>query len=582
MVFAFKKDGSRRMCYDYRALNKLTVRNSFPLPRIDDLLDKLQGATVFSSLDLLSGYHQVRLKESDREKTAFRTPEGHFEFKVVPFGLTNAPSVFMENMTRALHGLKNAIVYLDDILVFSKNREEHPEHLRQVLQKLTKAEFYCKLNKCEFLKRELTFLGHVVSDQGIKPDPKKVEAIVNWLTPTTVQGLRQFLGFAMYVARHLPNFQLIAGPLYDLLRGNISKREGKTAEITSKWGLAQEEAFNKTKDLLKEATPLALPDPGKPYDVYAYEVHTDASGWATGAVLQQDGRPVAYLSERLSKAEKGYHTTDRELLAVMRALRAWRCYLQGPKFQIFTDHHPLTHLKTQPTLNKRQVRWSEELSGYDYHPGKTHIADALSRPEGGGQPDKERDNGPDDDPDSGKTSPRKGNGEGPSTDEPKEEEGGKSTEGSSSEKGSPKLGKYTTCQIRHHPLIYYKGLQKDNSHPEPQHTAGPKTGNRHPEPHTSVGAITTGEEEEHPGEEHHDAPCSVCQLRRVLHRTSQARTEPKVTRNTVNNPDFFTVAAVQTRAQRTNPGGTGTTPARGEKTGRKAAPRREEETGTPR
>ena len=388
VVFAFKKDGTRRMCYDYRALNKLTIRNSFPLPRIDDLLDKLQGATVFTSLDLLSGYHQVGLMESDREKTAFRTPTGQYEFKVVPFGLTNAPSVFMETMTRALRGVKNAIVYLDDILIFSKSPEDHPAHLREVLRRLADAQFYCKLNKCEFLKPELTFLGHVVSKEGIKPDPNKVKAIVEWPAPKTVQALRQFLGFAMYVARHLPNFQAIAAPLYDLLKGNVSKKEGRTTDITHLWLEPQQEAFQKTKDLLREATPLALPDPSLPYDVYAYEVHTDASGWATGAVLQQNGRPVAYLSQKLSEPETRYHTTDRELLAVMRALRAWRCYLQGPKFRVYTDHHPLIHLKTQPTLNKRQVRWSEELAGYDYdwsyHPGKTHVADALSRP--GGEP----------------------------------------------------------------------------------------------------------------------------------------------------------------------------------------------------
>ena len=221
VLFVKKKDGSMRMCVDYRGLNKVTVPNRYPLPRVDDLLDKLQGATVFSSLDLLSGYHQIRLVESDVPKTAFRTPFGLFEYKVMPFGLTNAPSVFMATMNDMLSHLPFCVVYLDDILIFSKSPEEHVHHVKAVLEVLEKHQFLIKLKKCDFFKKELLYLGHVISADGIKPDPKKVEAVLQYPTPTNIHQLRSFMGLVQWFHRSIKDLAKLASPLTDLLQGPV-------------------------------------------------------------------------------------------------------------------------------------------------------------------------------------------------------------------------------------------------------------------------------------------------------------------------------------------------------------------------
>ncbi|GKE49289.1 putative nucleotidyltransferase, ribonuclease H, partial [Tanacetum coccineum] len=239
VLFVKKKDGSFRMCIDYRELNKLTVKNRYPLPRIDDLFDQLQGSRYFSKIDLRSGYHQLRVHEEDIPKTAFRTRYGHFEFTVMPFGLTNAPAVFMDLMNRVCKPYldKFVIVFIDDILIYSKSKEEHEVHLRLVLELLRKEKLYAKFSKCEFWLQEVHFLGHVVNQNGIHVDPGKIEAVKNWEAPTSPTGVRSFLGLAGYYRRFIANFSRIAKPLTLLTQKNKKYV----------WGAEQEEAFQLLK-----------------------------------------------------------------------------------------------------------------------------------------------------------------------------------------------------------------------------------------------------------------------------------------------------------------------------------------------
>jgi hypothetical protein len=221
-LFVKKKDGSMRLCIDYRELNKVTIRNKYPLPRIDDLFDQLRGSEVFSKIDLRLGYHQLKVKEEDIPKTAFRTRYGHYEFLVMPFGLTNAPAVFMNLMNRVFHEYLDSfvIVFIDDILVYSKIQEEHEEHLRIVLQILRDRKLFAKLKKCEFWMDRVVFLGHVISRDGITVDPSKIEAVVNWVRPTNVSEVRSFLGLAGYYRRFVEGFSRIATPLTRLTQKN--------------------------------------------------------------------------------------------------------------------------------------------------------------------------------------------------------------------------------------------------------------------------------------------------------------------------------------------------------------------------
>ncbi|KAJ9529817.1 hypothetical protein QJQ45_022213 [Haematococcus lacustris] len=376
VLFVEKKDGSLRMCIDYRALNKLTVKDRYPLPRIDDLFDKLAGKKVFSSLDLQSGYHQIRITEADRPKTAFLTPMGQFQFKVLCFGLTNAPATFQRAMNNVFRPLinKSVLVYIDDILVMSNSAEEHVQHLREVLELMRQHKLYAKRSKCEFNKTELTFLGHIVGEHGIAVDPAKVKVVREWHVPRNLKDLQAFLGLANYFRRFIPNFSAIAAPLTDLT--------SKTAAAQFDWqkfGEAQKKAFNGLKDALCSAPVLALPDFTKPFVVC-----TDASLVGTGAVLLQEGKPIAYTSKKLSPPETRYSTGDQELLAIIRAVREWRCYLDGAvDVTIQTDHNPLIYLQTQANLSRRQTRWMEELSRYKYeiryHPGADNVADPISR-----------------------------------------------------------------------------------------------------------------------------------------------------------------------------------------------------------
>ncbi|GJT76334.1 putative reverse transcriptase domain-containing protein [Tanacetum coccineum] len=369
VLFVKKKDGSFRMCIDYRELNKLTIKNRYPLPRIDDLFDQLQGSSVYSKIDLRSGYHQLRVREEDIPKTAFRTRYGHYEFQVMPFGLTNAPVVFMDLMNHVCKPYldKFVIVFIDDILIYSRNEEEHANHLRIILELLRKEKLYAKFSKCDFWIHIVQFLGHLIDSQVIHVDPAKIEAVKNSTSPTTPTEVRQFLGLAGYYRRFIKGFSKIAKPLTKLTQKNKSYI----------WGEEQESAFQLLKQKLCEAPILALPEGNNNYVVYC-----DASLQGLGAILMQREKVIAYVSRQLKPHEENYTSHDLELGAVIFALKIWRHYLYGTKCTVFTDHKSLQHILHQE-LNMRQRRWLEFLADYDceicYYPGKANVVvDALS------------------------------------------------------------------------------------------------------------------------------------------------------------------------------------------------------------
>ncbi|KAJ9533992.1 hypothetical protein QJQ45_027094 [Haematococcus lacustris] len=374
ILFVQKKSGELRMCIDYRQLNKLTLRDQYPLPRIDDLFDRLSGCSVFSSLDLQAGYHQIRITPEDVPKTAFRTPEGHFQFKVLSFGLTNAPATFQRVMNDAFAPVlgKCALVYLDDILIMSKSLPEHLQHLRLVFDLLRKNKLYAKMSKCEFMQLTLRFLGHVISAGAISVDPDKVRAIVDWPVPSSLTQLQSFLGAANFVRKFVHNFSAISAPLTDLC-GKLS-----ATFPWHSWPDHERLAFYELKAAVANVPMLRLPDHTQPFQVYC-----DASLQGVGAVLMQDGYPLAYLSKKLSSAEVNYTIGEQEMLALVTACKEWRCYLEGVPFTLFTDHKPLISLPTQKNLSRRQARWMELLSRFDfkleYIPGPVNPADPLSR-----------------------------------------------------------------------------------------------------------------------------------------------------------------------------------------------------------
>ncbi|WVZ96332.1 LOW QUALITY PROTEIN: hypothetical protein U9M48_041987 [Paspalum notatum var. saurae] len=371
VIFVPKKDGTQRMCIDYRALNDVTINNKYPLPRIDDLFDQLKGASVFSKIDLGSRYHQLKIQASDISKTAFVSRYGLYEFTVMSFGLTNAPAYFMYLMNKVFMEYldKFVVVFIDNILVFSTNEEEHEKHLRMVLQKLRENQLYAKLSKCEFWLLEVSFLGHIISKGGISVDPSKIKTVQDWVAPQNVSEIRSFLGLAGYYRRFVKNFSKIAQPLSKLLS------KGTTFEWTNKCQFS----FEELKKRLTTTPVLLMPDVQKPFTVYC-----DASRQGLGCVLMQEGHVVAYASRQLREHEQNYPTHDLELAAVVHALKIWRHYLMGKKTEIYTDHKSLKYIFTQPDLNLRQRRWLELIKDYDvninYHPGKANVvADALSR-----------------------------------------------------------------------------------------------------------------------------------------------------------------------------------------------------------
>jgi hypothetical protein len=375
VLFVKKKDGGLRLCIDYRALNKQTIRNAYPLPRIDELLDRLHGAKVFSKIDLRSGYHQIRVAPEDVPKTAFRTRYGHFEFLVLSFGLTNAPATFQTLMNDIFRPYLDLfiIVYLDDLCIFSKNEQEHGEHLRLVLSVLREHKLYAKASKCEFFKSSIEFLGHIAASDGIRPDPSKLTAIAEWPAPKNTTEVLSFHGLANFYRRFVRNFSDIAAPLTSLVK----------KDRPFVWGPTEEAAFCALKTALLSAPVLATPDPALPYTVI-----TDASDFAVGGVLCQDQghglQPISFESCKLGPAQLNYPVHEKEMFAIIHCFTKWRHYLEGATSRVITDHASLKHLHTQPTLSRRQARWMEFMSRFDftidYQPGKDNIvADALSR-----------------------------------------------------------------------------------------------------------------------------------------------------------------------------------------------------------
>lgn len=364
-----------RMVIDYRELNKITVKHRYPLPNIQDIFDKLAGSAVYSTLDMKACYHQFRIDPKEIPPTAFITPFGQYAWRVCPMGLCNSPSHVMAAVNTILSkaGLgEYTMAYLDDVIIYSKSAEDHAKHLDAVLTALGQAHLRVKLSKCVFNRPELPFLGHIVGRSGLRMDPKKVQVVQDWIAPTDLKQLRRFLGLANYFRRFIQGYASLVAPLTALTG----------SKTPWQWCDACQDAFEAVKKALISAPVLALPDLNKPY-----EVISDASLYGTGAVLMQEGRPLAYLSHRFTPAERNYTTTDQEALGVINALREWRCYLEGaPNVTVVTDHQPLTHLATlraDGLLSRRQARWIEFLQSqmvtWQYRPGRINVADPLSR-----------------------------------------------------------------------------------------------------------------------------------------------------------------------------------------------------------
>ena len=384
VVLVRKKDGALRFCIDLRKLNERTVKDAYSLPRIEDSLDVLNGSCIFTSIDLKSGYWQVELDEKSIPLTAFTVgPLGFYECVQMPFGLTNAPATFqrlMESCLSDLH-LNWCIIYLDDVIVFSKTPEEHIAQLEAVFKKISDAGLKLKPSKCEFFKKRIHYLGHIVSNKGIETDPKKIEAIVNWPGPRTVHEVRKFLGFTNYYRKFVYKYAHIARPLNKLISGENAKKKHKRVE----WGNGQEQAFQKLKEACTKTPVLAYADYKK-----SFRLNTDASELGLGSVLyqqQEDGtsRVIAYASRSLSKTEKNYSAHKLEFLALKWAVtERFHEYLYGGEFEVYMDNNPLTYVLTTAKLDATGQRWIASLANYNfkihYRSGKTNIdADVLSR-----------------------------------------------------------------------------------------------------------------------------------------------------------------------------------------------------------
>ena len=369
-----KPDNSYRFCIDYRKLNAITKRDVYPLPRTDDTLDGLGAANIYSTLDLDSGFWQLPVHEDDRPKTAFNTQYGHYEFKVLPFGLTNAPSTFQRVMNGVLRKHKlYCLVFVDDIIIFSNNFEEHLNHMQNIFDSVATAGLTIKMKKCKLGQDEVKFLGHLISHHTIKPNPEKVSAVSSYPTPRTIYELQSFLGLVGYYRRFIPKLSSIAQPLYKLLKKNAIWI----------WRDSQQQAFQRLKSTLTSAPILALPDFTQPF-----QLQTDASGTGIGAVLAQVianiERVISYASKTLNAAQRRYSTTEREALAVVWSVKLFRPYLLGRHFIIYTDHRPLKGQFKNKDTSSRLMRMVLSLQDYEYEiiyrsGSQNANADAMSR-----------------------------------------------------------------------------------------------------------------------------------------------------------------------------------------------------------
>ena len=379
VFFVGKKDGKKRMVQDYRYLNEWTVKNNYPLPLISDVLENIGMKKLFTKMDLRWGYNNVRIKEGDEWKAAFMTPEGLFELTVMFFGLTNSPATFQAMINELLRDLTNTgkvAVFIDDVIVGTETEGEYDELVVEVIRRLEENDLYVKPEKCKWKVREVEFLGVVIGPEGIKMEKEKVKGVLEWPTPKSVKDVQKFLGLANYYRRFIEGFATVARPLHDLVK------KDKKWEWTEK----EERAFKELKERFTKEPVLAAPDIDK-----KMRMEVDASDYAMGGVLSMeygDGlwRPVAFLSKSLNETEQNYEIHDKEILAIIRGLEAWRYLLEGAqyKFEIWTDHKNLEYFMKAQKLNQRQARWALYLSRFDFTlkhvaGSKMGKADGLSR-----------------------------------------------------------------------------------------------------------------------------------------------------------------------------------------------------------
>ena len=383
ILFVPKKDGGLRLCVDYRCLNKVSIKNRDPLPLISEILDRLSGAKYFSKIDIQDAYYRIRIREGDEGKTACRTRYGHFEYTVMPFGLTNAPATFQNYIHIALRGLLDlcCVAYLDDILIFSSDRESHTTHLHQVLERMRQAELYAKPTKCVFYQNHVEFLGYVISREGVSMDPRRVNAIVSWEMPRSYHDIQVFLGFCNFYRRFIPNYSRIALPLTDLLKGSVNGKKPGRVQLS----LTQRIAFRRLVAAFQSASLLRHFDPER-----QVRIETDASIQGMAGILSQPDdqglyHPVAFWSRKFTGAEFHYATLDQELFAIVYSFKPWRHYLEGSAYpiEVLSDHANFRTFMKQPKLNGRQARWCMFLSPFDFvirhRAGKTNPADGPSR-----------------------------------------------------------------------------------------------------------------------------------------------------------------------------------------------------------
>jgi hypothetical protein len=348
LLLVKKPDGSWRFCVNYRALNAITIKDAFPIP----VVDELHGAKFFTKLDLRSGYHQVRMRPADIDKTAFRTHDGFYKFLVMPFGLCNAPTTFQALMNDVLRPFlrRFVLVFFDDILIYSASWADHLRHLRAVLTVLQQHRLFAKCSKCVFGERSIAYLGHVIFDAGVAMDPAKVQAVADWPKPRSTRAVRGFLGLAGYYRKFVNNYGAIAAPLTALL---------KKDDFT--WNDDATTAFQDLKTAVTSAPILALPNFTRPF-----VVECDASTYGFGAVLLQDKHPIAYFSRPIAPRHRSLAAYERELIGLVQAIRHWRSYLWGRRFTVRTDHYRLKFLLDQCLATIPQHHWVGKLLGFDF------------------------------------------------------------------------------------------------------------------------------------------------------------------------------------------------------------------------